>query len=140
MGFLQKIIDWLLKEDEVKPRPKIPQNVKVVDNGKLRPKTKYIIENQMPKALDDFNNRVDEWSKWIKTNLAPFYLVPLNPLFASIIANKFIYKLDKNELLAFRAAISKNPPFPLDYEYISKDIENALKQKGKKYVLRTGKR
>ena len=146
MSWLKKLgkkIRIALSDDDKKdvtPRPKIPRKFKLTYPDNIRPKTKDIIESQMPKALDDFNCRVDEWSKWIKTTLAPYYLNHLSPIYPSLIVNNFIYKLDKNELLAFRVALSKNPPGPTAYQSISKKIKYALKQKEPKYILRTSKR
>ena len=132
MELLKKIFNSLFAEEEVKPRPKIPRNVKLVDNGKLRPKTKYIIESQASKELDYFNELVDSWREW----LAKQSHWGMNSMFETY---SVIPKLSKKGLLALRAANSKyNTWFPASY-YIDQTIEDTLKARGYKFVFKKGK-
>lgn len=136
MNFIKKIIHYLFAyndKEKIKPRPKVPRKVKLTYQGEIRPKTKYIIENQISKKLEDFNVRVDDCTQWIDKHWAFYVMHPLS------IMHK-LAELDKNELLAFRAAMSKHRySSHLFGRFVARDVKRRLEKSGHKYVYRARK-
>ena len=144
MKFLKNILNSLSTDDDkegIKPKPKPPRKFKLTYHGNIRPKTKYIIENQMSKSLDDFNKRVDEYTKWIDNNLLYYMVHPHYRMWPSLAHLPIdVDEIDRKNLLALKAALSKhyNSSSAISQRLIG-EIKNALKRNGHKYVMRTGK-
>lgn len=142
MSLWGKLSNFLFGDDnkeEVKPRSKIPRNIKLIDKGKIRPRTKYIIENQISNELDEFNKRVNECKTWL--NSLQLWQAPYSGYVERDIIDT-IGKLNKNELLALRVASLEYYSTYCDDNgvIVFREIEEALKSCGHKYIFKKGKR
>jgi len=147
-NFATKIIGFLLgnKSEEkpkslghapLKERPKIPRETKLMSRSKSCLKTREIMNKQLSKSLEEFNNSVDECKKWLDSQEG-WYIA--SPAFTVLDISATIGRLNRNELLALRVANLEYVPFFPIGDLVSGEVENALKKMGRKYILRKDKR
>jgi len=121
----------LIEKENALLRQKSKQSPKskVIYQSKSRTKTRIVMEHNVSKAYNDFNNKVDYYKKWLD-NRHKFY--NQNP----IAIKPTVEVLDRNQLLALRAVVTKYPS-DKTCSYFASEIKNTLHRSGQKYVLRT---
>ena len=124
----------IIPPEEILPpartKPKVPIKGKLTYRGASPEKVKNIIEQQKLMNTKTFINNVDKSIKWPNS----LYIChPALEVFNDVEIVTVISKLNKDELLALKVALSKATLYYPDYYLVSRKLSKALKERGYKY-------
>jgi len=116
---------------QLKLKPKKSRKARLICPSKSRLKTKKVMDKQVLKSLESFNNRVDHYKKWLKSE-HKHYIKNVDTISSTVNA------LSPNDLFALRQAVSEYPADTVCMLF-SSEIKNILSRNRQMYTLRTAK-